>query len=404
MSLFEIKYKNIPSLNPSKFDNSINKLQEEIKSHQIGAIDIINKSDELELFENLSNQIKKYQKIIILGVGGSSLGAKTLCSLKKQDKVSFIESIDPSTITHQLSHIDFENSFFIVISKSGQTIETTCQTLLVIEEFKKLNSKNFSQHFLFVTENPDSTIGLIAKEINAKIVHHPSHIGGRYSVFSIVGMLPSLIAGIDIKKVRQGAKKIITDFLENDTITKDIVTQITLYEQGYTNNVLMPYVDDLENFNHWYRQLSAESLGKNGFGATPINSMGTVDQHSQLQLYLEGPKDKFFTFITQKKHPNNLLVKKLENVDTLFDNKTLQQIVKIEEETTIEVLNQKNLPIRIIEIEELNEEVLGGLMMQMFIETIALAYIKNINPFDQPAVELRKDLAKKLLRATTRSQ
>ena len=125
--------------------------------------------------------------------------------------------------------------------------------------------------------------------------------------------------------------------------------------------------------------------------------MGTVDQHSQLQLYLEGPKDKFFTFITQKNHPNDLLVKKLGNVDTLFDNKTLEQIVKIEEETTIEVLNQKNLPIRIIEIEKLNEEVLGGLMMQMFIETIALAYIKEINPFDQPAVELRKDLAKKLL-------
>ena len=125
--------------------------------------------------------------------------------------------------------------------------------------------------------------------------------------------------------------------------------------------------------------------------------MGTVDQHSQLQLYLEGPKDKFFTFITQKNHAQDLKVTKLGNVQTLFDNKTLSQIVKIEEETTIEVLNQKNLPIRIIEIDQLNEKVLGGLMMQMFIETIALSYIKNIDPFDQPAVELRKDLAKKLL-------
>lgn len=125
--------------------------------------------------------------------------------------------------------------------------------------------------------------------------------------------------------------------------------------------------------------------------------MGTVDQHSQLQLYLEGPKDKFFTFLTQKNHSDDFVVKDLPSCPTLFGGKKLSDIVKIEQETTIEVLNKKKLPIRIFDIEKLNEEVLGGLMMQMFLETILISYVKKIDPFNQPAVELRKDLAKKIL-------
>jgi len=126
--------------------------------------------------------------------------------------------------------------------------------------------------------------------------------------------------------------------------------------------------------------------------------MGTIDQHSQLQLYLEGPRDKFFTFLTQKKSPIDFAITDLDSCATLFGGKKLSQIVQVEQDTTIEVLHQKKLPIRIFEIEKLDEEVLGGLMMQMFLETILLAYAKKINPFDQPAVELRKNLAKKILK------
>lgn len=392
-----IKYKNTPDFDINKYQTSISAIKNQIKQQEIPAINIVNNDDDLKLFEELANKIKKFKKVIILGVGGSSLGAKTICALKNQDKVEFLESIDTTTIANKFAKIDLKNSFFLVISKSGQTIETNCQTLIAIDKFKKEKISNFQDHFLFITQNNDSFIGKIAQNIKSQIIAHPKDIGGRYSVFCIVGLLPALIAGLDIKKIRIGAKKAINDFLENNLITKDIITQIELYHQGYTNNVLMPYIDNLENFNHWYRQLSAESLGKNNFGPTPINSMGTVDQHSQLQLYLEGPKDKFFTFITQENHPSNQKVTKLENVTTLFDNKLLSEIVKIEEETTIEVLNQRKLPIRIFCINELDEEILGSLMMQMFIETITIAKIINIDPFDQPAVELRKDLAKKLL-------
>lgn len=186
--------------------------------------------------------------------------------------------------------------------------------------------------------------------------------------------------------------------MTSDQIVNSCATQLCLYDQGFTNNVIMPYIDVLKNFTDWYRQLWAESLGKAGFGSTPINSMGTVDQHSQLQLYLEGPKDKFFTFVTQKNHADDFLVKDLIPCTTMFGGKKLSDIVKVEQETTIEVLNLKKLPIRIFEIKKLNEEILGGLMMQCFLETILISYAKNINPFDQPAVELRKNWAKKILK------
>jgi len=289
----------------------------------------------------------------------------------------------------------------LVISKSGETIETICQTLIILDELKKSKIKNFAGQFLFITESEKNSLAKIAKKIGAEITPHPGKIGGRYSCFSIVGLLPAILAGLDAKKIRNGAKKILTDFLNKNEISNSCATQLTLYQQGFTNNVIMPYIDSLKNFTDWYRQLWAESLGKktgkNNFGSTPINSMGTIDQHSQLQLYLDGPKDKFFTFITAKNHQQDFLIKDLPTCPTLFGSKKLSAIVAVEQRTTIEVLNQKKLPIRIIEIEKLDEEILGGLMMQMFLETILIAYVKNLNPFDQPAVELRKELAKKIL-------
>lgn len=402
-TLYSQQFKNISTKETSKKIQSDCKkftdiLRKEIKAKKIASIEIVSAKDDLEIFAKFAKRISAHKKILVLGVGGSSLGGKTLSALKFQNKLEFLESIDPTTIKNCLSQIDFKNTFFLVISKSGETIETICQTLIVLEEIKKLKIKNFAKQFLFVTESETNSVAKIAKKIGAEITSHPNTIGGRYSCFSIVGMLPALLTGLDAKKIRSGAKKILENFLTENRITDSCSIQLSLYEQGFTSNVIMPYVDNLKNFTDWYRQLWAESLGKNNFGSTPINSMGTVDQHSQLQLYLDGPKDKFFTFITQKKHPNDFAIKDLESCKTLFGGKKLSEIVKVEQDTTIEVLNKKKLPIRILEIEKLNEEVLGGLMMQMFLETILISYVKGLNPFDQPAVELRKDLAKKLLK------
>ncbi len=401
--LYLEKFKNISSKDISKkIKNDCEKftkvLRSEIKKKNIASIDAVFGLEDLKTFEKLAKKITSYKKILVLGVGGSSLGGKTLAALKHQNKLEFLESIDPTTIQNSLENIDFKNTFFLVISKSGETIETICQTLIILDKIQKLKIKNFAKQFLFITESQTNSVAKIAQKIGAEIANHPNNIGGRYSCFSIVGMLPALLVGLDAKKIRAGAKKVLEDFFNSNQITNSCAIQLSLYHQGFTSNVVMPYIDNLKNFTDWYRQIWAESLGKKGFGSTPINSMGTVDQHSQLQLYLEGPKNKFFTFVTQKKHPNDFAIKDLPSCATLFGGKKISDIVKIEQDTTIEVLNKKKLPIRVFEIEKLNEEVLGGLMMQMFLETILVSYVEGINPFDQPAVELRKDLAKKLLK------
>jgi glucose-6-phosphate isomerase len=399
--IFVENFKNIkkPSLNlVNSCQKAADKLRTEIKNKELAAIDVIFNQKDLKDFENFSKKLKKFKKIIVLGVGGSSLGAKTISAINFQERVEFLESIDPASVSNFFSKIKIKETFFLVISKSGETIETTCQTLILIDLLKKAKVTNFSKQFLFITQSLDNNLAKIAKEINCEIYPHDTKIGGRYSAFSVVGMLPALLAGIDIKKVRKGAQKIIKNFLESDYIAHNCALQISLYERGFTNDVLMPYIDKLKNFNDWYRQLWAESLGKNNFGSTPINSMGTVDQHSQLQLYLEGPKDKFFTFVTSKNHQEDFLIKDLKTAKTLFGGKKLSEVLAIEEFTTIEVLNKKKLPIRIIKIDKLNEETLGALMMQTILEIIIIAYSKNINPFDQPAVELRKDLAKLCLK------
>ncbi len=398
--LYSQHFKNVSAAKYSAALNSAaQKLREEISNRKLKAIDVIFEKKDLEEFKILAKKTASYEKVLILGVGGSSLGGKTISALKNNNKIEFLESIDPETVRIFLDKNDLKKSFFIIISKSGETIETICQTLILIETLKEKKIKNFSQQFLFITQSLENSLAKIAKEINAEIANHPSEIGGRYSCFSIVGMLPAIISGINAKKVREGAKKIITEFLtEENMIIESCATQLNMLQKGFGDNVIMPYIDSLKNFTDWYRQLWAESLGKSGFGSTPINSMGTIDQHSQLQLYLEGPRNKFFTFILKKRSAQDFTIKDLPNCPTLFGEKKLSEIIAIEQSTTIEVLRKKKLPIRIFEIENFDEEALGALMMQMFLETILISYAKKINPFDQPAVELRKDLAKKLLK------
>ncbi len=400
--LLECKYLNSEKINLSDklfldCEKAIKKLRQEIHDKKLPALNIVEESDDLQQIIDIANYAKNYQKTVIIGVGGSSLGGKALCALKLQNKVDFIESIDPVKLWQYLENIDLKNTLFIVISKSGETIETICQTLIIIDLLKK-NNFEITKNFIFITESVNSSIGRIATELKSQILFHNPKIGGRYSCFSIVGLLPALIVGLDIFKIREGANIILQDFLKNDDLMHSSLLQLNIYDNGFINNVMMPYIDDLKNYTDWYRQLQAESLGKNSLSFTPINSMGTVDQHSQLQLYLEGKKDKFFTFIVSATHSHDFLISDLNNCQTLFSNKKLSQILAIEYQTTIQTLVDKFLPVRIFTINNLDEKTIGALMMQMFLETIIMGYSMKINPYDQPAVEIRKEMAKNILK------
>lgn len=380
-------------------------LKQEILNCEIAAFNMV-ASGEAQEWQNHPeiSRIQNFKKVLVIGVGGSSLGAKVFCAIKSQNKVQFLESIDPDSIADSLQALDLANCFFLVISKSGETIETICQTLIIVELLQQVlkNSQSIGQQFLFITDSTNNSLAAIAQKIGSKILFHPQNLGGRFSCFSIVGLLPAMLAGIDIKKLLNAAKDALDLFLKTNSknchIVESCAAQIFLYEKGFINNVLMPYIDNYKNFVDWYRQLWAESLGKNGFGSTPINSQGTIDQHSQLQLYLEGKRDKFFTFITKKEYETDFLVIDLPDCKTMFGGKKLSQIIAIEEQTTIESLNLKQLPIRQFVIKHSDEATIAALMIQIMLETIIIAKAKAINPFDQPAVELRKEMAKKLLK------
>ena len=383
---------------------SIKKLQQEITQNLLPAINITQNHNEINLVQSIARSIdlEKYQQILILGTGGSSLGGKTFSALNQPHKLIFLESIDPTTVNKCFTSLNLAKTLVLVISKSGETTETICQTLLLINKFQQTNIKNWQEQFLFITETKPSTLNNIAHSLcqnsTPKIFAHHPKIGGRYSCFSVVGLLPAYLAGLDIRKIVAGAKEAVDELLleKNTDLQYYCTQQLIYYQQNYCQTVLMPYADQLCYFNNWFRQLFAESIGKNGFGITPVNSTGTIDQHSQLQLYLDGKKDKTFTFIlNQNPHNYNLNINNF--ADTIFNHKTLSQVLQTEALSTIELLVEKQALLRVINLPELNEHYLAKLMMNSFFETIVLAYSQSIDPFNQPAVELRKQIAKKML-------
>lgn len=261
------------------------------------------------------------------------------------------------------------------------------------------------ERFFVITENKKSTLKSIQEEERFNYIEHKPDIGGRYSIFSVVGLIPAKLAGVDIKKFRDGAISFLETLLTNDTKIFDnyflsSLSLILLNKNGFNISVMMSYIEKLQNFSLWYKQLWSESTGKNGKGITPINSLGTIDQHSQLQLFLDGPRDKFFTIIGKKKRLDSI------NLDCSFgkkkykilDKKNLEELMYAEMNSTITTLKNKGNPLRFIELEKVDERTIGSLTMFFFLETIFCSYMLKVNPFDQPAVEESKILTKKYLR------
>ena len=387
-----------------KTKKSINYIKENLnQAGDYDALSIAYKTDDLKEIKDFSKYINdNFKKLFVLGIGGSSLGAKTLLSLKFQDKVEILENIDSFTLKHVFDNIDLKNTAFLTVSKSGKTIECISQTLILMKMVEdKLGRDYIGKNFFFLTEKKDSPLTQLATEFNIKTLEHHKTIGGRFSYLSNVGLIPACIAGLNIEEIRAGATDVLEYVLKNDNnfVSEICAEQCQLYKNGVIASVVMPYIERLEKLTEWYRQLWAESLGKDGYGILPINAIGTIDQHSQLQLYMDGPKNLFFTFIKKNYDENLLKIKKTYHKD--FDylkDMSLDKIMNIEAESTIEVLNKRNLPIRVFEINNLNERCLSQIMMQYILETIIVGLNNSINPFGQPAVEERKILARKMIK------
>ena len=353
---------------------------------------------------------QKFRDVIILGTGGSSLGGQTLYALadeRAQPQLHFLDNIDPATFEALFAAIDPARTGVVAISKSGGTAETMSQFAICVDWLRtKLDPDAVGRHTIAITEPRDNPLRQLATRLTTPILDHDPGIGGRYSVLSNVGLLPAMLAGLDVAALRDGAGETLEAALNAGTPRDSApalgaAVGVALFEQhGIGTTVILPYVDRLAHFGLWFRQLWAESLGKDGKGTTPIRAMGTVDQHSQLQLYLAGPADKMFTLVTRDVAGTGPIVPRdLASDPSLayLTGKRMGDLMDAEQRATEQSLIRNGRPTRRFHIARLDEKTLGGLLMHFMLETIIAADLFGVNAFDQPAVEEGKVIARQYL-------
>ncbi len=358
--------------------------------------------------------------LFIFGIGGSSLGAQAIAQLTGWGtqahvqpglRVYIVDNLDAQTMQAALSATDLRTTRFLVVSKSGGTAEPSIQMLAAMSAIEKAGGgKYMKHHFAVLTEpakdgKPNALRAFAEKHGFATIEHDPG-VGGRYAVLTSVGMLPADILGLDIEAIRSGAKDALAPILAGKPAAEiapaiGAALSVALQrEKGADISVLMAYADRLDRFIAWHCQLWAESLGKDGKGTTPVRALGPVDQHSQLQLYLAGPRDKMFTVFktdTAGEGPEVLPAFAGDAAFAGFSGKHIGDLVDAEARATVDTLAKNGRPVRTFHVPKLNERTLGALFMHFMLETIIAGKILGVDPFDQPAVEEGKILAKKYL-------
>jgi glucose-6-phosphate isomerase len=363
-------------------------------------------TDILEYCETIPDTI---ESIAVIGIGGSSLGAKAVYEfLKPVEKISrklyFFESTDPINIKELLSKIDVHKTHFLVISKSGTTVET----FAIYKYILTLQPK--ASCYTFITD-PDSALEKYAHSIDATVLHLPNNVGGRFSVLSVVGLVPLSLCGIDIKALLLGASNIQKSFFEYGYLHDILLKKSLFYAKNHAQyhiNCLFAYSESLKYFCEWYVQLWGESLGKKqrnsafNVGLTPIGLIGPKDQHSFLQLIMEGTRDKSVTFIQIEDFEDNIKIPEttlshLESLDTL-NGLSFSKLINMQCDSVIEALqDEENIPLDSIIIPKINAQNIGALIFYYELLTSLVGELIDVNTYDQPGVEAAKIILKKKL-------
>ena len=322
----------------------------------------------------------------IIGMGGSTLGAQAIYDfLKKKIKKKFIFVDNLNTSKNKQTKKNLNN---LIISKSGNTTETIVNANILI----KKKDRN-----LFITEKKKSYLSLLAQKLKAEVVDHNNYIGGRYSVLSEVGMLPAELMGLNYKKFRQ-LNNLVNNKFFMKSLVSNVESTIHFLKTKKFNSIVINYDEQSTNLFNWYQQLVAESLGKEKKGLLPIISIMPKDNHSVMQLYLDGFKNNFFTFFYSHENNSSKINNDLVLPEQKFlKNKDINQIMFAQKKATEIVFKKKNIPFRSFEIKKRDEKTLGELFCFFILETILIGKALKINPFDQPAVELIKKETKKIL-------
>jgi glucose-6-phosphate isomerase len=396
-------------------EKALGNLRRACERGELPALDSEKSLSALEALSPLAENIRKdFKTVLVLGVGGSSLGGRTLSGLLEAPlgdrvgpRLSFLDNIDPNSVERIIKTLDLAATLFLVISKSGRTLSTLAQFLICYEAVSGVvGNPSVSKNFIVVTETTDNPLRRCAERMSVMVLGHDSAIGGRFSVFSTAGLVPALIAGVNCREVLEGGASALEDMLggapaEVVEPARGAALIVGLAKRRkITTSILMPYCDRLRCFGLWYQQLVAESLGKEGTGILPINAAGTVDQHSQLQLFLDGPRDKMVTFIgvdnagLGRLIPSHFVEPPEEEI---FKNCFLGDLFEAEYESTARSLTSAGRPIRRFRLDRLEERGLGALLMHFMMEIILVGDRFGVNPFNQPAVEIGKALTRELL-------
>ena len=385
----KLKNFSIKSLS-KKFDKIFLEISKDLKDSK-KTLNVLN--NKLKLNVNI-NKFQKYKKIAIIGMGGSILGSEAIYNFFKKKikkKVYFFNDIDENKISDLKKKENLSKVLFIIISKSGNTIETLSNTFSL--KILKKNSKNI----IIISEKKNNLLFSISKKFNLFFVEHNNYIGGRYSVLSEVGMVPAYLMGLNISKIRSNIQNCLR--LKNKFFLKESTTKIAnlIKSKKFGSLIFLNYCPELEKLLFWCQQLIAESLGKKNKGLLPIISNAPKDHHSLLQLYLDGPKDKFFNIFSFKNNSKEKINIDKIKIKSFLNKKNLNTIKNAQKNSLIKAFEKKNIPFREFKIKNIKEEVIGEFFALFIVETIIIGKLLNINPFDQPAVEQVKIYTKKLL-------
>ncbi|MDQ6830689.1 MAG: glucose-6-phosphate isomerase, partial [Gemmatimonadota bacterium] len=359
-----------------------------------------------------------YDDVVVLGIGGSALGNIALRSALRspnwnelddtrrggKPRLHVLENIDPTSVHELLDRVSLERTMFVVISKSGGTAETMAQYLIVRERLEHALGDRYHNHIVFVTDPKKGALRDLAKTEGTVTFDIPPNVGGRFSVLSPVGLFPLAAIGVDIRALLAGARDMIArceddDLSKNPAGTFALLQWLADTQLGCHNHIMMPYSDPLREFSAWWVQLWAESLGKvrpdgKSVGPTPIPALGVTDQHSQVQLFMEGPRDKTVTFIEVKKTPVDITIPKLhQDVTELayLGGHTLKELLDVERRATAAAFAQRGKPSMTIHIDQVDAHHVGGMIMMLEYATIYAGALYGIDPLNQPGVELGKN-------------
>ena len=400
-------------------ENSFIKLKKEKDSKSVGYYTLPNTTT--ALFKEIETYIKnnedlqnnRIKNVAVVGIGGSSLGTKAIDAIlrfKNDSEINllFLENGDPININQSLKNINKDDTIFIVISKSGTTIETTSIFKYILDRFKiDLNSNDVSK--LIAITDEDSPLWQFATKYTIPKFSIPKNVGGRFSVLSAVGLVPLAIVGYDIKAIMAGALQFEEEFFakkHNHLLTKAYY----YYKKGKDKpiNVLFSYASSFSYFNQWYVQLWGESLGKfdkknKKVGLTPVGLVGSVDQHSFLQLVMQGPEDKTVTFIKINNFETDMKIPdiRLDNITgvNFINNHTFGELINAQCMATLESVSEAGIPVDLITINSLSEANLGSLIYYYELLTSCVGVMFDINTYDQPGVEFgKKKLVKKFVK------